>query len=497
MRHGHGLMRYASGNSYEGEWEFDQKCGQGAMQWKDVDEVYMGQWRNDLPHGFGEHIWGDNGSRPSFKRQMCSIYRGEWVAGERSGLGTFFCADGAQYSGEWHGNQKDGSGVYIKADGGMHYGYYSQDRMLLTSSVPRETDAVTPQVRVNIADLMETFFYKSWNDKTVTDTTATIERLLLRYNSNLRAVLKRYVELANSRRKKDALVPLQSDSKIDVIFHAQRSIHKRFFTATLREFWRFAREFSLTGPFLSCYDIAIALEHLLKNRAAIARVTQLDQEATAARLAKEAEVAAELAAQQAAEAAAAAAAAKKNKKKGMKAMSSSGSSSSSSVPATTTTAVAGAAATAKALMSATMPAGATSTASLNKKSTKSLLSNKSGSVKSLSGSDSILPALPHSPIPLKSLHPAFCDCIYDESDTHPGALVTFDPRTPLRDYEFVELYVRCVVQSQIASAVFDGSFFGGNIDVGDMVYKSLAEQVCNCYVYLSYSTVNIYINKYI
>jgi hypothetical protein len=474
-------MRYASGNSYEGEWEFDQKCGFGAMIWKDVDEVYMGRWKDDLPHGFGEHIWGDNGTRPSFKKQMCNIYRGDWLAGERSGLGTFFYADGSQYTGEWVHNQKDGSGVYIKSDGSMHYGYYSQDRMLLTSAVPRESDAVTPQVRISIADVMERFFYKQWNDKAVLDATATIERLLLRYNSNLRTVTRRYIELANVRRKKDTLVPLQSGSKIDTIFHSQRNIHKRFFTATLREFWRFAREFSLIGPYLSCYDISIALQHLLQNRTAIARATQLDQEATAVRLAKEAEVAAQLALQQAAaDAATAAAIAKKGKKKRalMKNASSgldlASLSSSSSVASTSVASVA-----VQALMSSTTPAPASSTSSStvlpSKKPTKSSISKTS--TRGPVGPDSLLPALSHSPIPLKARYAAFVDNLYDESDTHPGPLIAFDPRNPLRDYEFVELYVRCAIESHVHASVIDGTFDGEDVDVADVVYKSLADQV--------------------
>ena len=28
------------------------------MTWHTLDEVYMGDWKDDLPHGKGEHIWG-------------------------------------------------------------------------------------------------------------------------------------------------------------------------------------------------------------------------------------------------------------------------------------------------------------------------------------------------------------------------------------------------------------------------------------------------------
>ena len=28
------------------------------MTWASIDETYLGDWKNDLPHGEGEHIWG-------------------------------------------------------------------------------------------------------------------------------------------------------------------------------------------------------------------------------------------------------------------------------------------------------------------------------------------------------------------------------------------------------------------------------------------------------
>ena len=41
-REGFGVMIYPSGNSYEGMWLEDKKCGLGAMIWKSIDEVYTG-----------------------------------------------------------------------------------------------------------------------------------------------------------------------------------------------------------------------------------------------------------------------------------------------------------------------------------------------------------------------------------------------------------------------------------------------------------------------
>lgn len=100
LRDGYGQMKYATGNSYEGEWKAGKKCGRGVMVWREVDEVYTGDWANDLPHGYGEHIWGDGGSK-SLAKHTCNIYRGEWVEGLRHGYGTFFYANGSQYTGSF------------------------------------------------------------------------------------------------------------------------------------------------------------------------------------------------------------------------------------------------------------------------------------------------------------------------------------------------------------------------------------------------------------
>ena len=49
-------MRYSSGNTYNGEWEEDEKQGQGCMQWGE-GEVYTGQWAAGRQNGIGRHVW--------------------------------------------------------------------------------------------------------------------------------------------------------------------------------------------------------------------------------------------------------------------------------------------------------------------------------------------------------------------------------------------------------------------------------------------------------
>jgi len=46
----------------------------------------VGDWEDDVQHGMGEYIWAE-GAGKSVQRQICNIYRGEWVKGARNGYG--------------------------------------------------------------------------------------------------------------------------------------------------------------------------------------------------------------------------------------------------------------------------------------------------------------------------------------------------------------------------------------------------------------------------
>ena len=58
-------MRYINGSTYEGFWKKDKKCGRGVMLWRDVDEIYTGDWKDNLPDGMGEYIWSEAGGSGS------------------------------------------------------------------------------------------------------------------------------------------------------------------------------------------------------------------------------------------------------------------------------------------------------------------------------------------------------------------------------------------------------------------------------------------------
>ena len=92
-REGVGVMVYASGNMYEGQWRAGEKEGVGTMH----------------------HATGNK-------------YVGQFVAGEYEGQGTMHCADGAKYEGEYVAGEKEGKGTTHYANGDRYDGEYVADK---------------------------------------------------------------------------------------------------------------------------------------------------------------------------------------------------------------------------------------------------------------------------------------------------------------------------------------------------------------------------------
>lgn len=82
VRKGLGKHTYASGETYEGEWD------------------------RDLPNGIGKHTFASG-----------AFYEGCFVDGAFQGNGAYTWLDGAVYKGEWHANKMHGKGEYRTAPG--------------------------------------------------------------------------------------------------------------------------------------------------------------------------------------------------------------------------------------------------------------------------------------------------------------------------------------------------------------------------------------------
>lgn len=300
-------MKYASGNTYEGEWKEDKKCGKGVMIWKTVGETYVGSWENDMPHGFGEHIWGvkeqDKAeaaptNQKSGKQQLtCNMYRGEWKEGIRYGLGSFFYSNGSQYSGHWENNQKHGRGVLIYQDGRIVATSFKRDRLRVYNgpaaaqagkggAPPKVGEDATPQYRLNVVDMLKCLprvpLYPPLSDEkdVYACEVKDLERVLLLHNTTLRSLYFRYSFISNAQRTAWDALPknptLPSSSKNSLILSTRtadwtvgekamykaRSFNNRLYCMTLAQFKQFARDIGLLGPYLSSFDIGMIFKRM-------------------------------------------------------------------------------------------------------------------------------------------------------------------------------------------------------------------------------------------
>ncbi|CCI49338.1 unnamed protein product [Albugo candida] len=207
-RHGHGIIRYANGNWYEGAWADDQKSGFGVMTWKTVKqslrntdvlkshalvtlEKYEGEWKNDVQDGIGRLVYfpsvseGENVPDPSFS--LCNWYQGEMKEGLRHGIGVFHYENGSRYEGEWQYNVKHGLGIFVSEDGRITVARYRRDHNIevihsSACSIPTTNAAMLGGLPLYIDDLGE--INAIWRKSLVNAT--------LRYNADLSSLYRTY-----------------------------------------------------------------------------------------------------------------------------------------------------------------------------------------------------------------------------------------------------------------------------------------------------------------
>ncbi|KAL6072447.1 Membrane occupation and recognition nexus protein MORN1 [Balamuthia mandrillaris] len=114
-KHGRGKLTWDDGESFEGEFEHDEKV-RGTFRWKTGD-VYTGEWKNDLMTGVGTYEYAD-GRR----------YVGSWEKGYRHGIGRFIWPNGDQYKGEFRVDRCQGIGVHTYADGKEYRGHWVDNK---------------------------------------------------------------------------------------------------------------------------------------------------------------------------------------------------------------------------------------------------------------------------------------------------------------------------------------------------------------------------------
>lgn len=119
--YGYGKIVYPDGASYEGGWVDGEREGEGVYIWgSDAGPAlegswYEGSWKNGTENGWGIMHYAD-GRR----------YEGEWIYGS-AGHGVIYYPNGDRYEGEWDACQKHGQGTMYYADGSRYEGQWGYD----------------------------------------------------------------------------------------------------------------------------------------------------------------------------------------------------------------------------------------------------------------------------------------------------------------------------------------------------------------------------------
>ncbi|MBK6587100.1 MAG: hypothetical protein IPG22_02100 [Acidobacteria bacterium] len=107
---GKGKMIYGSGDTYDGEFVNGQRHGMGTYRTKD-GQVYVGQFAKGSYNGRGKITFANG-----------ETYDGEWLNNERTGEGRATYKDGANYEGVWLANKWHGLGRCAYSNGDVYYG---------------------------------------------------------------------------------------------------------------------------------------------------------------------------------------------------------------------------------------------------------------------------------------------------------------------------------------------------------------------------------------
>jgi hypothetical protein len=110
---GKGKYIYTNGFVYEGNFIAGNRSGLGILT-NPAGDVYEGMWQNDQFNGQGTYKWADG-----------SKYTGEWKNGVQDGYGIFFYTNGDKYTGYFRNNKFHGKGKYTWVDGSVQEGTYS------------------------------------------------------------------------------------------------------------------------------------------------------------------------------------------------------------------------------------------------------------------------------------------------------------------------------------------------------------------------------------
>ena len=150
--HGHGMLKFKSGEYYEGQLVNDKMDGYGKHKWPSGAE-YDGEWDNDERQGFGKYVFADGG-----------VYVGRFKKSLREGAkGKYTWKNGEVYEGGFKNDHLEGQGTFLWASGRMDLCTYSKGKPTgegvrarpassSSSHPPGQLPAPSPRLMVSVAE---------------------------------------------------------------------------------------------------------------------------------------------------------------------------------------------------------------------------------------------------------------------------------------------------------------------------------------------------------
>ncbi|MGN1444412.1 MAG: hypothetical protein ACI4XE_11250, partial [Acutalibacteraceae bacterium] len=168
-RHGKGKYTWADGDTYEGDWKDGKRCGRGKLiQYgkSPSGETYMkysydGEWLDSKEHGHGICVEGDFGME-----KMDKVFEGEWVDGKRQGRFIWYLTN--SNGGRYINFYEDGKWI----EGGIPY-----DESIKTVEDARRAKALADEKSRSSAAVRTT------TAPTAVSSNLSADGLLSRYNS--------------------------------------------------------------------------------------------------------------------------------------------------------------------------------------------------------------------------------------------------------------------------------------------------------------------------
>jgi len=117
-----GEYTFPSGDSFVGTWKDKWIEGYGVYNFNKQNLQYRGQFKKSKQHGNGVLL-----RKPTAGSKEEEIYDGEWMNGEKHGLGKYYYFKDIFYDGNWYKDKKEGHGTF-KSPEGEYVGEWKNDK---------------------------------------------------------------------------------------------------------------------------------------------------------------------------------------------------------------------------------------------------------------------------------------------------------------------------------------------------------------------------------